>query len=82
MSQELKTNMKKHSAVTFWGGEKGMMLQVTATDPITSFEPNKLLQTEGFITLTVLEAFHLYKTLVEFINKNELGRVVEDEVEG
>ena len=57
MSTEVKTEMKDHKMITYWGGdERGVMVQVTAER-----EP------EGYVKLTFTEAAALANALRDYV---------------
>lgn len=70
MGSELKTDMRRHIAKKFFGGEKrGVCLQITAADPAKDG-----FEAESFIQLDLLEASELVNTLQGFIKEEALRR--------
>ena len=69
MSTRLKTKMKSHTIVEYWGGVvKGACVQITAKSPLRVHDTlAKQIQEEGFIQLTLKEAIALRDILDNWI---------------
>lgn len=58
MSTEVKTNLRNHSVVTFWGGnERGVCVQITAKNRASE---------EAFVRLDILDVAELLQVLQQF----------------
>ena len=76
MGTEITTKMSGHSVKEFWGGdERGVCLQVTASDPLRVRETiGDQLQEEGFIQVTMEDAAALCNDLGGFIKREATRR--------
>jgi hypothetical protein len=75
MSTEIKTTMKDHDIVEFWGGsDKGVCLQVTAKELKIADTATAQIQEAGFVKLTMEESAALVNSLLSFIKKEARRR--------
>ena len=76
MSESVETKMTDHQVIEFWcGNSRGVRLQVTASDPLRLRDTvSEQLQEEGFIQLTMEEAFALCNDLVGFVKREAVRR--------